>query len=82
MENAIAERVNGILKEELLADHYPTLAVAKKGITPAVLIYNSLRPPSSCDMLTSQQAHQQRGNLRRRWTNFYKKGEADLEVAS
>jgi putative transposase len=82
LENAIAERVNGILKEELLADHYPTLAIAKKGIAQAVLIYNSLRPHSSCDRLTPQQAHQQRGDLRRRWKNYYKKGEIDLEVAS
>lgn len=51
---AIAERVNGILKEELLADHYPNLAAAKKGIAQAILIYNSLRPHSSCDMLTPQ----------------------------
>jgi putative transposase len=82
LENAIAERVNGILKEELLADHYHTLAIAKKGIAQAVLIYNSLRPHSSCDRLTPQQAHQQRGDLRRRWKNYYKKGEIDLEVAS
>lgn len=58
LENAIAERVNGILKEELLTDHYPTLAIAKKGIAKAIEIYNSLRPHSSCDMLTPQQAHQ------------------------
>lgn len=82
LENAIAERVNGILKAELLADQYPTLAVAKKGIAQAILIYNSLRPHSSCDMLTPQQAHQQRGDLRRRWKNYYKKGETELEVAS
>ncbi|WP_461077731.1 transposase [Spirosoma flavus] len=82
LENAIAERVNGILKQELLADHYLSLAVAKKGIAQAVLIYNSLRPHSSCDMLTPQQAHQQRGDLRRRWKNYYKKREVDLEIAS
>jgi transposase InsO family protein len=82
LENAIAERVNGILKEELLADHYPTLAVAKKGIAQAVLIYNSLRPHSSCNMLTPQQAHQQSGTLRRRWKNYYKKGEINPEVTS
>ncbi|UFH54065.1 integrase core domain-containing protein [Spirosoma sp. KNUC1025] len=79
---AIAERVNGILKQELLADHYPSLAVAKKGIAQAVLIYNSLRPHSSCDMMTPQQAHQQTGDLRRRWKNYYKKREVDLEIAS
>lgn len=82
LENAIAERVNGILKQELLADHYPSLAVAKKGIAQAVLIYNSLRPHSSCDMMTPQQAHQQTGDLRRRWKNYYKKREVDLEIAS
>jgi putative transposase len=78
---AIAERVNGILKEELLADHYPNLAMAKKGIAQAIPIYNSLRPHSSCDMLTPQQAHQQSGDLRRRWKNYYKKMKVELEVA-
>ena len=82
LENAIDERVNGILKAELLADQYPSLSVAKKGIAQAVLIYNSLRPHSSCDMLTPQQAHQQRGDLRRRWKNYYKKREVELEVDS
>lgn len=44
LENAIAERVNGILKEELLMDKYGTFESAQKRVAKAICIYNSLRP--------------------------------------
>ncbi len=39
-ENPIAERVNGILKEELLKPGYPDHASAKTDIQKAIHIYN------------------------------------------
>lgn len=75
LENAIAERVNGILKEELLATSYSSFELAQKGIAKAVSVYNSLRPHSSCDMLTPQAAHQKTGTLKKHWKNYYKKKE-------
>lgn len=70
-ENAIAERVNGILKEELLQRRYNTLEEATKSVTAAITIYNTLRPHASCNMLTPQQAHLQTGPLRKHWKNYY-----------
>jgi putative transposase len=52
LENAIAERVNGILKEELLEVKYDSFEDAQKRVARSIAIYNSLRLHSSCDMLT------------------------------
>lgn len=72
LENAIAERVNGILKMELLYQYFPTFEQAGKAITYAVEVYNSLRPHTSIDYLTPNQAHQREGELKRKWKNYYK----------
>jgi transposase InsO family protein len=67
-ENALAERVNGILKEELLENRrFTSFVAAQEAITKAVKTYNHLRPHSSCDYLTPEHAHQQKGKLRKRW---------------
>ncbi len=78
-ENAIAERVNGILKQELLKESYANINVAYKSVEQAIGIYNTLRPHSSVDMLTPEKAHQRTGDLRRRWRNYYPQRE--MEVA-
>ncbi len=72
LENAIAERVNGILKMELLYQHFPNFEQAAKAIAYAVEVYNSLRPHTSIDYLTPVQAHQKEGELKRKWKNYYK----------
>jgi len=79
LENAIAERVNGILKTELLQQTYTQFASASKSVVKAVLLYNSLRPHSSCDMLTPLQAYHTTGKLKRRWKNYYKKREVHMD---
>jgi transposase InsO family protein len=59
-ENAVAERVNGILKDEFgLSERLSTLAEANKLTTQSIKIYNSLRPHLSCQMLTPNKMHQQ-----------------------
>lgn len=71
LENAIAERVNGILKQELLAKSYSSFTEATRQIAQAVSIYNHLRPHLSIDMLTPAEAHATTGPLQRRWKNYY-----------
>lgn len=71
LENAIAERVNGILKEELLEKSFSTHSEAKLQIARAVNTYNNLRPHLSVDMLTPAEAHLQKGSLKRHWKNYY-----------
>lgn len=71
-ENAIAERVNGILKNELLERKFNRLTEAKVAIDKAVSIYNHLRPHMSIDMLTPAVAHRGQGPLKRHWKTYYK----------
>jgi putative transposase len=73
LENAIAERVNGILKEELLQHKYSDIKTARIAVAKAIVIYNTLRPHSSCNMLTPHIAHMQSGKLKKYWKNYYKK---------
>lgn len=68
-ENAVAERVNGILKAELLQTTYTDLVAANKSIKIAIAIYNNQRPHMSCNMLTPAVAHLKTGPLKRTWKN-------------
>jgi transposase InsO family protein len=67
-ENAIAERVNGILKGEFGLDKtFATTDHAAEATSQAVTAYNYKRPHASCDYLTPAIAHEQKGILRKRW---------------
>ena len=73
-ENALAERVNGILKTEFnlyssSGGFEQTCELVKNSITA----YNEHRPHSSCDMLTPNQAHLRQGILKKRWKQYPKK---------
>lgn len=85
LENAIAERVNGILKDEWIHHtHYKTRSQARVHLDEIVLTYNGLRPHSSCDMLTPAQSYLTSGLLRKRWKTYPRKKptEAMSEVKS
>ncbi|MBK6329177.1 MAG: IS3 family transposase [Bacteroidetes bacterium] len=70
-ENAIAERVNGILKMELLLDStFDAFDDAKQAVEWAVEKYNFIRPHSSCDYLTPELAHEREGILKKHWKNY------------
>jgi putative transposase len=71
LENAIAERVNGILKTELISSSYPDIDKAALSIARAVIIYNYKRRHSSLNYQTPDQVHQQKGPQIRRWKNYY-----------
>lgn len=59
-ENAIAERMNGILKDEFgLAERLNNISQAMQQAAQSIRIYNNLRPHLSCSMLTPVQMHQQ-----------------------
>jgi putative transposase len=67
-ENAIAERVNGILKVEFdLCGVQAGLGQTMGKIRENIQVYNQLRPHASCDYLTPEQAHFQQGELKKRW---------------
>lgn len=67
-ENALAERMNGILKSEFeLYNSALGFADTSQKISESISAYNQIRPHSSCDYLTPEQAHLQEGILRKRW---------------
>lgn len=70
LENAIAERVNGILKQEFLEKQFESFEEAGEKVDRAVNLYNHLRPHLSCDMLTPAEAHTKEGELKRHWKSY------------
>ncbi len=59
--NAIAERVNGIIKGEFELEKYAhNSEVLKVLVAESIQAYNQLRPHYSCSMLTPEQMHKQR----------------------
>lgn len=70
-ENAMAERVNGIIKNEFFSRSiYKNYHDAKKQITRNVISYNSIRPHGSVDFMTPDMAHQNIGELKKRWKKY------------
>ena len=70
-ENALAERINGIIKTEFnLYASAVGFEQTKLQIDRSINAYNRLRPHASCDYLTPNQAHEQTENLKKRWKNY------------
>lgn len=67
-ENAVAERVNGILKGEYELDKvFSDYNQALDYVELAVYKYNEKRPHASCDYKVPSQAHNCEGVLKKRW---------------
>jgi transposase InsO family protein len=67
-ENAVAERVNGILKQDFdLAREFRSREEALKVIDRSIKAYNEIRPHMSCNDLTPIEAHLQSGELPKKW---------------
>ncbi len=72
-ENAIAERVNGILKTEWLSQmKLASLEQATNDLKQIINTYNQHRPHGSLDMRTPEYAHSQCGDFKKHWKNYYK----------
>lgn len=73
-DNAIAERVNGIIKEEYLV-HYSikTKKEIEAKLHEAVHNYNHHRPHLSCNMNAPADVHQNGLTTVRLWKNYYRK---------
>lgn len=67
-ENAMAERVNGILKADFRLNRiFKSHAEALLATDAAVRNYNTLRPHMSCDYLTPHAAHALDKPMRKHW---------------
>jgi len=80
-ENALAERMNGIIKGEFNLYSSPVnFEQTYKNIDNSIKAYNELRPHGSCDYLTPCQAHQQRNVLNRRWKQYPGKWQRERQL--
>lgn len=77
-ENALAERVNGILKTELISETYPDLKQAMQHIARCITIYNYRRVHSSLNWQIPNDVHNQKGPQVKKWKNYYKKKEVNM----
>lgn len=76
LENPIAERINLTLKDEFMDNYkegYQNKAQALAEIPVNIEFYNQVRPHSSVERLTPNQAHTKTGPLERKWKNYYQK---------
>ena len=70
-ENALAERMNGIIKTEFnLYNSQLGFEQTGKQISKSINAYNSLRPHASCDYMTPEETHLTSGQLNKRWKNY------------
>ena len=74
LENAVAERINGILKGEYLK-HYSitTIQQAKDELQRAVRLYNEDRPHFSIGLLTPELVHSKNLITEKLWKNYYQR---------
>ena len=74
LENPVAERINGIIKEEYLKhNEIQNQDKALEVLQQSVQLYNDERPHLSNNFLTPKQAHQLTGKLNKQWKNYYHK---------
>ena len=76
LENALAERINGIIKEEYLETYdISNIKDAKKLLKSVVELYNTERPHMSISNLTPNIIHHSKNELKteRLWKNYYQK---------
>lgn len=73
-ENAMAERVNGIIKNDFFPKIiYQTHQQAQRSIQKIIKVYNENRPHLSLDYMTPGQAHEYDGEIKKRWKQYCKK---------
>ncbi|MBC7886192.1 MAG: IS3 family transposase [Saprospiraceae bacterium] len=72
-ENAIAERINGTIKNEFnLHSTQVGFEQTLEKVKNAIVNYNLIRPHLSCNFLTPNEAHLETSPMLRRWKNYNK----------
>lgn len=70
-ENALAERVNGIIKGEFnLYSSQLNFEQTQQRVMESITAYNEIRPHGSCNNLTPHQAHQTLTPMKKRWKSY------------
>jgi putative transposase len=75
LENAIAERINGIVKDEYLQDYtVMNIKEAKQVLSFVVKLYNEERPHNSISNFVPNEVHENNDiKTERLWKNYYRK---------
>ena len=82
LENAVAERANGILKTEWLYKmKFPTREKCRSELERIIQFYNSQRPHMSIGMQTPNEAHGQEGPQKRCWKTPRERREAGKKIS-
>jgi len=75
-ENALAERMNGIIKSEFIPRKlFRNHEEASKAIDSIIVAYNSQRPHASLNYLTPDVAYTVEGKIQKRWKTYKKSTE-------
>lgn len=70
-ENAMAERINNTMKNELLKDmRFSSIQEVRDAVGKAVEFYNKRRPHMSIDMMTPEEAAKCNGEIRKWWKSY------------
>lgn len=70
-DNAVAERVNNTIKNELLKDmEFFSIGGVKTAVEAAIDFYNNERPHMSLDGMTPAEASGLVGEIKKRWTSY------------
>lgn len=81
LQNPIAERVNGIIKNEyLFFKNLDNKLTSMQSLHEAVHTYNTVRPHLSCNMLTPEKAHQIGQSMKKLWKNYYQKTKENVNL--
>lgn len=80
-ENAIAERQNNTIKNELLKDFkFYSINQVRMALRKAVEFYNNERPHMSLNNMTPKQAAKLNGKIQKKWISFREKYLESLEI--
>ena len=78
-DNAVAERVNGIIKNELLMGMtFYSIEEVRNALKVAIDFYNNERPHMSLDWMTPAQAALCSGELDKKWKSYREKAIKDM----
>lgn len=82
LENAVAERMNGILKEEYLKHYRPeNKEQARQLLDKAIELYDQQRPHFSIGLLTPDRVHHEYLSTEKLWKNYYHKSTNIVNVS-
>ena len=79
-DNAVAERLNNTIKNELFKDiKFHSIEEVKRAMAKAVEFYNNERPHMSLDNMTPHQAASYKGKINKKWIRYREKHLQNLE---